>query len=324
MIKNNFKILIVFVAIFVTSYTNCFSASIYYIPTGNGLVDGLVSYDVMLDTEGQSVNAISGELLYDNSLLDFYSFDTTDSFISNWLTEPKDNKEVSLKNNGRIIFEGITTGGFSGTLSPSFNVVKVGKLFTVNFKPKGEGEVVFGFKDIDLRLNDGLATKVNVKLSTSNFYIPKISKFQNVKGINFGTGRDIENESLSMYTDKDSLVDNGKWFVYFNDNNPKHSIHHFELAESDKYNPYDVPSFVWKEVKSPHVLSHQSLDNFIHLKVLYNDGGFSYFSLSPVYNLQEKDTKTAIIIVLMALLSIIVLIREEKEKSIKKIKTKVL
>lgn len=291
-----------------------FSASIYLKQVGGA--PGTISYDVMLDTELENINALSGELYFDRDLLDFYAIDTANGILSNWMVPPSVSEEISLGAKNKINFEGMVTGGFIGTVSPYSKISAPGKIFNISFVPRQDGETVVSFKNIDLRLNDGLATRINVKNEDLIINIPKITNLEKIKNKTL-EGRDIGSETLVARLDKDSSVENGKWFVYFNEDVSRHSVLYYEIAESSDYNPYDVPSFLWHKEKSPYVLKYQSLNNFIHIKAVYGNGNYSYFTLSPVESKRTNDIKVVIIIILMALLSVIVLLREEKEKSLK-------
>ena len=311
MIKNYFKILIL-ATMFIESIGLSFASSLYLKPSDNfDIKSGFVSYDVMLDTGVKDINALSGSLFFDSNLLELDSVDTTNGIFSNWLKDPGLSNEINLNLNKRIDFEGVVFGGFIGTISPYKDYAYPGKVFTVKFLIKNEGLANFYFDNLDLRLNDGEATKINLNYKNLSIYLPKID---NLQRINYSSrdNLDIGSESLSIFIDRDNLIDDGKWFVYFNEDSIRKSVSHYEIAESNKYNPYDVSSYEWYMAKSPHVLKYQKLNKFIHIKVVYEDNNYSYKTLNPVENKNINDIKIVIIILLMAFLSVIALIRDEK------------
>lgn len=115
-----------------------------------------VTVDVKINSQKQSVNAVSGALSFPTSLLQVVSISKEKSIINLWTEEPR------LISN-KILFEGIILNpGFQGSNGVIFHII---------FEAKKSGSVSINFNEGSILANDGLGTNVIGSLGSSNFKI---------------------------------------------------------------------------------------------------------------------------------------------------------
>ena len=137
-----------FLALIVASVDITFAANLILSPaTISTNVGKTFSVDVLVNNNKEAINAVSGLVTFPADVLMVTSVSKTGSFISLWAEEP------SYSNtNGTINFEGVALNpGFSGA---------TGKVVTITFKSKQEGNININFKSGSVLANDGNATNV--------------------------------------------------------------------------------------------------------------------------------------------------------------------
>lgn len=123
--------------------------------TGSYAVGSTIALEVLVDTEGKTINAVSGTLLYPTESLRPASIRTTDSIVTLWIQQP-----ALSKSDGSVSFEGlILNPGFSGK----------GKVATINFEVIGPGASSVSFASGLTLANDGFGTNILTGLSPAQF-----------------------------------------------------------------------------------------------------------------------------------------------------------
>lgn len=135
-------------ALIVGSINTAFAANLVLSPaTINTNVGKTFTVDVLVNNNKEAINAVSGLVTFPSDVLTVTSVSKSGSFISLWAEEP------SYSNtNGSVNFEGVALNpGFSGS---------TGKVVTITFKAKQEGNINIVFKSGSVLANDGNATNV--------------------------------------------------------------------------------------------------------------------------------------------------------------------
>ena len=107
--------------------------------------------NVVVNTNGKSVNAAEGSLSFNPNELAIVSVNRNNSIFSLWVTEPTFSNAA-----GTISFSGGLPSGFSG---------RTGNIMTITFRAVGSGAVRANFKNGSVLANDGRGTNI---LSTMN------------------------------------------------------------------------------------------------------------------------------------------------------------
>lgn len=212
--------------------------------------------DVLLNTQGEAVNAIEGVLVFPQDLLAVGQISDGGSPINFWLQRPK------LASGGRVIFSGIIPGGWNGR----------SKIFAAVFRASKEGNVSFELADLKVLLNDGEGTPVKVETIP---YVVTIDREAGTGKLEMEAARDKEPpESFGIDLAKRSDVFDGKWFVVFGTQDKQSGLDHFEVAEH-KSGLFDFgrPSVrEWVFAESPYVLKDQELKSDIWVRAVDGAG----------------------------------------------------
>lgn len=154
--KNIFFVFLTLFLFFGFSGTT-FAAKLKITPsTASFAVDSTFDISVMLDTEGESINAIDVELKFPPEKLQLVSPKTSQSIISVWTSQPKFNNQT-----GVITLQGGIPGGvnLSGAM-----------VATLTFRVKSVGSAIVKFQDASrVLLNDGLGTDVLTNKVNASF-----------------------------------------------------------------------------------------------------------------------------------------------------------
>lgn len=215
---------------------------------------------VFVDSGNESVNAVSGELIFDQTFFRVKDLNSANSVINFWVENPS-------ANNGIVNFSGIIPGGSRGK-----NLF----IFKINFEPLKIGESIIGLKNIELFKNDGTGDLLTLK---------DFSKSFKIKGNDGNTTTDLEQlidteppESFSPEIGRDPEIFDNQYFLVFATQDKKSGVDHYEIREG-----------FWgsfKVVTSPYLLKDQSLKKKIYIKavdraanerVVVFDFGYSWY-----------------------------------------------
>lgn len=287
------------------------SASTISLVQTRDLYTGLVAFDIMLDPEGGKVNAFSGDITFPKDMLDVESISTEGSIVPLWLRSPQvANKETFLSSKGNIAFEGIMPGGFEGVYNLYKSGKNAGKLFSITFRPKKEGEAGISFSNITVLKHDGNGTKDTVQTTGAMLSIPSIQSLSIVPKASSSLHLAAEN-TLDAYVTKDNAISFDKWALVISDDPTKHTIIRYEVAESTSYDVNDVSFYEWEEVSTPFVLNAQKRNRFIHVKAIYADGTYNRILIPPVENIERELAIWRILMVLALGLILLYLLQKK-------------
>ena len=133
------------------------AATLYFSPSSGAYITGrnfTVSIKVSSPT---SMNAASGVISFPTDKLEALSISKTGSIFNLWVTEPSFS---NISGSGNIRFEGIVLNpGFTGD----------GKLLSVTFRNKANGQAGLNFSSGSVLANDGLGTNILSDLGTAAF-----------------------------------------------------------------------------------------------------------------------------------------------------------
>ncbi len=255
---------------------------------------GLVIIDVMLDTQDENINALSGNLFFDSSILGNPSIHTEDSIVNNWIITPTLD-QLHSTNMQKVSWSGIIPGGFEGVRSPFYEKTRPGKIFQIVFTPLIKKETTIYLKDLDLKANDGLGSTIPVKNTEFSFGIDYISA-------NIDSIKPLNSTNLHALVGRDKNIFDNKYFIAFEDAEDSSSIDHYEMLETYMSSPSLLINPDWQKVTSPAVLNDQERDSYIHLRAVGRDGSIAYIIIKP-----EKDSSGEKIIFLYVIITIILL-----------------
>ena len=238
--------------------------------------------NILLNTDGENVNAFGGTVSYPADLLQLGEIRDGDSLVNFWVDTPTSTPDG-------VLFSGITPGGYQG---------QSGKILSLVFTAKAAGQGSISVVNGQLLRNDGVGTEIPFTVSNMVFSVS-----------NGGTGKvvvpqikDTEPpESFVPEIGQDQNIFNGEWFVAFAAEDKGSGIDHYEVKES-KYTILDFAK--WNIATSPYLLTDQNLHSTIYVKAVDKSGNERIEKIAPMHPLAfyENLDNWFILIIIIAFL----------------------
>ncbi len=217
--------------------------------------DEQFSLDIIVHSE-ESLNAISGRLVFPTDKLSIKEIRDGNSVINFWIEKPH------IEKSGSVLFSGITPGGFNGANKSIFSVV---------FEAKGTGLTSIVLEDLKALKNDGLGSPVELKLNNTAVYIK--SGISNASE-EILTDKDLP-ENFFPTIEKDPNIFDGKYFLVFATQDKISGIANYKVREG---------ILDWfTVVESPYLLKDQTLSKKIFLKAIDKLGNERIIEIEPKY-----------------------------------------
>lgn len=213
---------------------------------------GSRSIAVVLDTEGETLNAVEGVIDLPGGAAGVGLGSTV---VPLWLERPT---KASLR------FSGIIPGGFSGTS---------GTLFS--FTPNATGEVTVTPRDARAYRNDGAGTEAAITA------VPLVAQLP----AGGGATLDSEDTEIPDFAEvrvaRDPAIFDGRWFVAFNAQDAGTGVTRYEVAERRGEGTGDVDALTWREVESPALLEDQSRRSTVFVRAFDGAGNARIAHVGP-------------------------------------------
>ena len=252
--------------------------------------------DLMLDTEGESVNTIEGNITFQNDNLSLVRFEDGKSMVNLWVKKP------TLDSDGNTLsFAGIMTNGFSGVIDPFNPDYKLpGPIIRLILVGKKPGTASLSTSVLNLNLNDGKGTPITAPA----FY-------DTVKIDNFVNNQKYENKgdsspSLDAYIVREPDLYDNKYVLIFNATDKASGIKSVSVKEGKRD---------WVKIASPYLLKDQSRRSTIYIQAA------NYLGVSVVETIEPLPEKLftvshiiIFLIVLLLLLTIIIILCKKYKK----------
>lgn len=237
------------------------------------IVDVFVSSD-------ESLNAIEGKLSFTEKLLSLREIREGSSVINFWIEKPR-------REEGEIVFSGITPGGFKGPQNLLFSLV---------FEAESAGEADILLLEAAALRNDGLGTSESLSLRNAEISVkPGDSKIRSV------SPEDEEQpEDFVPIITSDPQLFEGKQVLVFATQDKGSGVLGYEVKEFR----YGLLSLIspWERAESPYVLKDQELKSRIEVRVIDFSGNKRVVLVAPQYALTWYDHLRAFAILSAALL----------------------
>jgi hypothetical protein len=253
--KRNFKIKLFILFIFVFFFSrNVLAASLELNVEKNTIQAGeIFTATILLNTEGQSINTLEGDLKYDDKLIKAESVNIGNSFISFWVEKP------DIKISGTIHFSGITPGGISASNS---------EVFKVMFRTLKTGNTSLLLNNVNLFLNDGKGSLVSTKITNANIKIVQGNGVMETSDVI--RGDKIPPEKFNIIRTKDPSIFDNKYFIAFSTVDKGSGIDYYQVCEF----------FSCMTTESPFLLKNQTPFYRIAVKAYDMNGNFTFSALT--------------------------------------------
>jgi hypothetical protein len=251
--------------------------------------------DVMLDTQGEIINAISGTVSYSKDKLILVDYNNGDSIITLWIDQPDPGSADTS-------FAGVTPGGFSGVLSPMYSGTRAGKVISFQFEVIKGGLFEIGIDDMEVLLHDGSGTLASTSIESLNL--------EATENIIISPSKDSIAEDLDppepfiFKVIRDEGIADDKFVVVFNTVDKGSGIDFYEIKEGNK--PFE-------HATSPYVLNNQHLDGAIVVRAVDKAGNIQASRVGPPRHrgFLEKYGKWGIIILLIIVIVVSYFLRRK-------------
>lgn len=133
------------------------AASLLVTPqAGSFTVESVFSVNIIVNSSDAAFNAVSGKLSFPSDLVEVVSVSKSQSIVSLWVQEPNFSNTA-----GSVSFEGVVLNpGYKGS---------AGKILTVNFRVKKNGDAKLTFLNGEILANDGVGTSILSSLGKASY-----------------------------------------------------------------------------------------------------------------------------------------------------------
>jgi len=215
---------------------------------------------VLLNTQGQEINAVGGTILFPADALELKAIYEGSSIVSFWVQKPV------VRQEGEIVFSGVMPGGVEDSK---------GFLFSLVFLTKEETSVVFKTIEERILLNDGQGTAALIERAPATLHITKTATEEEFVLL-------LDNEAPESFIPqiaRDPTIFEGKWFVVFAAQDKTSGIAGYSVLETTRAEIEEDAK--WLAAKSPYLLRDQELKSYVFVKALDKAGNERIAVLSP-------------------------------------------
>ena len=232
---------------------------------------------VVLDTEGDDVNALEGKLVYTKELIELTNISTTQSIVSLWAVPLQKNTAADAS------FAGGIPGGYTGE----------GNVAVLTFTARNLGDAEISITSERVLKSDGKGTPVSI--STNPYHVRIIESLPQDVSHQGESKPEATNEKaidvsppepFSLYVAKDSSMFKGKWFLVGQAVDKESSIAGYRVYESSHAVAEDEAyTLLRKEgvyiTGFPYVLQDQSRKSYITVAAYDENNNVRLSSLAP-------------------------------------------
>lgn len=278
-----YRLITVVCATFFLAATPAYAAQIHIVGEAAKIARGdQFMVTVFIDTEGETLNAFEGSVLFPETMLDLKEIRDGGSLINFWVERPSSTAP------GEIKFSGITPGGYRGR----------GVLFSLVFEAQRGGNVAIAIRNARVFRHDGQGTETRVSAVPFAFRISQEAGYRPRRIAK--TPDPYPPESFVLEIARDPTLFDGKWFVVFTTQDKGLGIDHYEIQER---RVADAASDQWRVTQSPAVLMDQRLRSFIFVKAVDRRGNVRVAELSPRYPQRWYDNYENWIIIIIGVIA---------------------
>ncbi len=223
---------------------------------------------LLIDTQGESINAIEGTLLINSSAGNVVAVSDSGSVVTYWINRPELNAQQRT-----VEFRGAIPGGYTGKgilfslVMPRLEKSSIQKPFTItNFRA--------------LR-NDGLGSPAQVSVAPFSFgqYNAKVADATDSQlYIDDKSTDNVAPEVFAPQISRDDRVYDGKWFITFATQDKQSGIDHYEIQETRSGR---ISAGEWKPAESPYLLEDQELHSFVYVLAIDRHGNERVIKVFP-------------------------------------------
>lgn len=278
-IQNFALCLIVFsFAFFILHLNEAYAAVLFFDAPEHVSVGEEFEAAVLLDAEGESVNAISGVIKVSGEAASVVSVRDGGSIVPLFVAAP-------AYEDGLVSFTGIIPGGFTGVARPFETGLLPGRVITLVFRAQAAGDLSLSFRETEVLRNADESTPVPLTTLPAEVSISSSTSTEAL-GTAGGNGGEVTvadtkpPEPFDPIVFSDSSYFDGTPVLLFNTQDRESGVAYYELFVSDhKVDDYSASS--WTRITSPHPLSGADVHRFLSVKAVDYAGNERIGIVSP-------------------------------------------
>jgi hypothetical protein len=220
-------------------------------------VGDIISVDLYLNTQNESINTIASTISYPSDILDFKNIYTGDSIVNIWIDKP------NILKDGEIYLSGITPGGYNGDK---------GNIIRIIFEIKKSGNTSLKVIKSQLFRNDGKGTEIKAKIKNLQLNIFNKTNKDYIPSEYNILDKDLP-ETFVPEINKDPNIFDDKYFIVFNTQDKISGIDHYEICEGIESDCI--------EATSPYLLKDQELRTKIYVKAVDKSNNIRVVMVNP-------------------------------------------
>ncbi len=206
---------------------------------------------VYLDSQGESINAISGSIRFSASQLTVVQVRQGGSVVSLWLEPPQSTA-------ADVSFSGIIPGGYRGSQ---------GYLFTLVFTAHVPGTVTLSSSAEQFLLNDGQGTAAPVTHASLQLQLAAQASPAAVPPPDT-----TPPEAFTIALARDPAVFDGQWFAAFTTQDKGVGVAAYEVAEAPGPPRAAANGLHWQPAQSPYLLHDQTRSSSLYVRAVDGAG----------------------------------------------------
>lgn len=246
-------------------------------------VGQLVRVEMVLDSENEKINAVSGALVFSEENLALKAVEDGGSIINFWVDRPM------ITEGGSTIFSGITPGGYQGNK---------GSLLSFVFEAIKPGSAQISLNKGQVLLNDGAGSEAKLKISNTKIRI--IENSENQPAEIYRPADAVPPQDFVVQIVRDGEVAENKWVAVFASQDKETGIAYYQAQEA-KENKINEQN--WQIAESPLVLQDQSRSSYIFVKAVDRNGNIKISTVAPQAGFKyERKIIYGILIIIGALI----------------------
>ncbi len=216
--------------------------------------------DVMLNAEGDEINALSGELYIPSEYFSIEAVYERDSIVTLWVERPGQTSPST------VTWSGIVPGGYSGTLDPNYDDLQIGRLFSIALRARVEGVAALELSKLVVLAHDGIGRELPVTAVSRTISIAGSAP----PGGDTHLFVDSDREPPELFTpiiSRDRNIFGGEWFVAFTTQDKGSGIRAYSIFES-RASRDTIGELDYVTATSPYQLTDQSRTRYIYIRAL--------------------------------------------------------
>lgn len=279
------------------------AARLYFeFPTGTTGVGERFVLNLMIDTEGETINAIEGSITVSDERLKIVGIEDGSSIVTLWVERPDFTENA-------VTFSGVTPGGFDSVLTPLASPLQQpGLILSLILEGKSVGEVRIDILSARVLLHDGIGTEASL---SKEGLVLSIVESSSPPSLLEERDRELPEPFKPEISQAEGLFDN-KYFLVFAATDKRSGIDYYEVSERRGKRVEDYSDLVWKRAESPVILSDQRLRSFIYVKAVDRNGNIRVAVVSPSDQF-NKNTRALVygILILLGIFAVLYFVRRK-------------